>query len=231
MVDGRGLERQGGPPDDPADAHLGDAVVELVLGTVDADRRATMASHVLRCAACRREYDELAETVEALLPGVPATQPPLGFDERVLAGLVPERAPGGRRAPRWRWLGVAAAALVALLVPVGVWLTVRDDRGTGGSEAAGDVATLRLTDGEPVGTVSIGDVAGEPVMVVALVGAPPDVGYFCRTHLADGTVTDSESWPAGNGAWIVPLPDGAEVRSVDVMPTGTDVVWSSASFG
>jgi predicted anti-sigma-YlaC factor YlaD len=228
MADGRNVERAGGPPDDPG-AHLGDAVVELVLGTVDADRRAVLAAHLLQCPACRREYDELAETVEALLPAVPAAQPPLGFDERVLAALQPGRVSGGRRAPRWRWLAVAAAVLVALLVPLGIWAVVRDD-GVDGGDVAGEVATLRLTDGAPVGTVSIGDVAGEPVMVVALVAAPPDVGYFCRTHLADGTVTDSESWPSGNGAWIVPLPDGAEVTSVEVMPTGTDMVWSSASF-
>lgn len=229
MVDGRNLEPGSGSPGDRDDAHLGDDVVELVLGTVDTDRRAALAAHLLRCSSCRREYDELAETVEALLPAVPAAQPPLGFDERALAALLPGRVSGGRHAPRWRWLAAAAAVLlVAVVVPVAIWAASRDD-GTG-TDVAGEVATLRLADGEPVGTVSIADVAGEPVMVVALVGAPPDVGYFCRTHLADGTVTDSESWPAGNGAWIVPLPDGAEVTSVEVMPTGTDYVWSSATF-
>jgi hypothetical protein len=224
MGDGRDPERGSGPPDEAG--HLGDAVVELLLGTVDPDRRAVLAAHVLRCATCRRDYDELAETVEALLPGVPAVHPPLGFDERVLATL--RRPPTTAPSRRWGRLAAVAAALVALLVPFGVWLAVRDE---GGETSDGALATLRLADGDaPVGTVSIADVGGERVMVVALVGAPADVGYFCRTHLADGTVTDSESWPAGNGAWIVPLPAGSEVTAVDVLPAGTDHVWSSATF-
>jgi hypothetical protein len=228
MVDGRDHGPIGSPPPAAGDDHLGDDVVDLVLGTVDTERRAALATHVLRCAACRREYDELAETVEQLLPAVPAAQPPLGFDERVLTALAAGRPSGRRGAPRWRRLAVAAAALLAVVVPVGVWLAGRGDGGGVGTEGA--VATLRLDDGAPVGTVSIAHVDDEPVMVVALVGAPPDVGYFCRTHLADGTVTDSPTWPPGNGAWIVPLPPGAEVTAVEVIPAGSDHVWSSARF-
>ena len=101
--------------DEERDEHLGDDVVELVLGTSTAIGGRAMAAHVLRCAACRHEYDELAATVEDLLPAVPAVQPPLGFDERVLApdrgeplaGADSRRPPaldvgrrGGRRAGR-----------------------------------------------------------------------------------------------------------------------------------
>jgi hypothetical protein len=229
MVDGRDHGPAIGPSAD-GDAHLGDDVVELVLGTVDGARRTALAAHVLVCAACRREYDELLETVERLLPAVPATQPPLGFDERVLTALAPGRATVRSR-PAWHRVAVAAA-LLAVVVPVGAWLAGRDDGRDDGRDVRGDgaVATLRAADGAPVGTVSIATVADDPVMVVALVGAPPDVGYFCRTHLADGTVTDSPSWPPGNGAWIVPLPPGAEVTAVEVIPAGTDHVWSSARF-
>jgi len=230
MVDGRNLEHGSEPPELPGEEHLGEAVVDLVLGTVDGDRRAALAAHVLRCGACRREYDELAETVETLLPAVPAAQPPIGFDERVLARLTPGGSRADGRAPRWRWVVAGAAALlVAVLVPVAVWLASRDDGGTAAD--SGVVVTLRRTEGnEPVGTVSLTDVGGERVMVVALVGAPPDITYFCRTHLADGTVADSEAWPAGNGAWIVPLPDGSDVTSVDLVPVGTDHVWSTAEL-
>ena len=56
------------------------------------------------------------------------------------------------------------------------------------------------------------------------------MSYFCRTMLADGTAVTSESWPSGDGAWIVPLPAGAEVATVQIIPAGTDYVWSSASF-
>jgi anti-sigma factor RsiW len=216
--------------DDGRDEHLGDDVVELVLGTVDGDRRARMAAHVLRCAACRHEYDELAATVEDLLPAVPSAQPPLGFDERVLARMAATRSPAparpGRR--RWAWVAVAAAALVALLIPLGIWVASRDD----GASSTGDVATLRLSrDGTAVGSVTLSDIDGSPVMVVALVGAPNDVSYYCRINFADGTTADSESWPSGNGAWVVPLdPAGPTVASVDVLPDGTEKIWSAATF-
>jgi anti-sigma factor RsiW len=215
---------------DERDEHLGDDVVELVLGTADGDRRARMAAHVLRCAACRHEYDELAATIEDILPAVPGVQPPLGFDERVLARTAAGRPPAPARQSRrrWTWVAVAAAALIALLVPLGIWVASRD----GGARSTGDVAALRLTrDGTAVGSVSLSDIEGSPVMVVAIVGAPTDVSYYCRINFADGTTADSESWPAGNGAWVVPLvPGGPSVSSVDVLPDGTEKVWSAADF-
>ena len=55
MAEGRNLERGAGPP---GDAHLGDEIVDLVLGDVDAGRRAELVGHLLRCAACRSEYDD-----------------------------------------------------------------------------------------------------------------------------------------------------------------------------
>ena len=45
-------------------------------------------------------------------------------------------------------------------------------------------------------------------MVVAIVAAPDGVSYLCRTTFADGTTSESEAWPPGNGAWIVDLPAG-----------------------
>ncbi len=173
-----------------------------------------------------------------LLPAVPGVQPPMGFDERVLErfGTVADAAarrslgrrhPRGRRVPRWRWLAGAAALLLVAAGVVGLVATRGDD-----DASAGDVRTLEKIDGEAVGTVSIGEVGGEQVMVVAIVAAPDGVSYYCRTHLEDGSTVDSESWPAGNGAWLVPLPDAGEqaVRSVDVVVSGTDHVWSSATF-
>ncbi len=230
MVDGRNLDSGGGAADERDDEHLGDDIVELALGTVDGDRRARMAAHVLRCAACRREYDELAATVAALGPAVPGVQPPIGFDERVLARFATDHAPPSRRRrpQRWGWLA-AAAVFVALLVPAGIWLASRDDSD---QVAVGSVATLERTkDGTAVGTVSISDVEGTSVMVVALVGAPDDVSYYCRIQFADGRTIESGSWPAGNGAWVVPLDtDGAAVTSVAVLPEGTEKVWSAATF-
>jgi len=229
VVDGRNLEH-GGEPGRAPDAHLGDDIVELVLGTVDGDRRAAMAAHVLRCPTCRREYEELAATLAELLPAVPGAQPPLGFDEGVLDRISADRSAerGGEARRRWLWLAGAAAVLVALLIPLGVFLAARSH----GAGSAGEIATLhRARDGAAVGTVSVGEVGGDRVMVVAIVGAPADVTYYCRVTFADGSTVDSESWPSGNGAWIVPLSGPAsDVTSVAVMPNGTEKVWSEADF-
>jgi hypothetical protein len=113
-----------------------------------------------------------------------------------------------------------------LLVPLGVWLASRSEP----AQSTGVVATLlRTKDGAPVGTVSVSDVGGKAVMVVAFTDAPPDISYYCRIAFADGTTVDSDAWPAGNGAWIVPL-SSPEVTSVAVLPHGTEKVWSEAEL-
>ena len=106
---------------------------------------------------------------------------------------------------------------------------LRDDS----EQTAGDVAALQLTNGgDPVGTVSLSDVDGKRVMVVAIVTAPDGVSYLCRTTFADGTTSESEAWPPGSGAWIVDLPASttSAVETVELVVDGTDRVWSSASF-
>jgi len=215
-------------------------VVALVLGQVDARQRAEMAAHLLVCPACREEYDELAATVSALLPAVPPVQPPLGFDQQVVArlGLPAGTAQLGDppaqvspRRPRRRWLWVATAAAAALLAVGGVvaWRSSRDS----GPAPIGDVSELQLANGgAPVGTVTVAEVNGTTMMVVALVDAPDGVVYQCRTTFADGTSVLSDAWPSGSGAWLVPLPEGshADVSQVDLVVDGTDDVWSSATF-
>ena len=170
--------------------------------------------------------------VAELLPAVPAAQPPLGFDERVLArlaadaqgrGASPETGSSSRR----RWVVVAAAILVAVLIPAGLWLASGSDEGRVRRRRRDDAPPDARS--RPVGTVSVTDVAGEPAIVVAILDAPEGVSYFCRARLGDGTVVDSEAWPAGVGAWVVPLPS-ADVDAVDVLPVGTDIIWAAASF-
>jgi hypothetical protein len=174
----------------------------------------------------------VAASVEDLLPAVPAVQPPIRFDERVLRRLgVAGSVRGGGSRRRWAWLtGTAAALVLAVAIPLVWWMA--SDSDDGGS--AGFLATLELTDGGgPVGTVSVSEVGGKALMVVALVGAPEDVSYRCRTTFTDGRSVESETWSAGNGAWIVPLPvtTSSEIAKVEVVASGSDDAWSTAAFG
>ena len=81
-----------------------------------------MRRHLASCASCNAEFEQLQQTVRAVkdLPVVPA---PEGFHARVMAdiesdaGTVIEKRPAHiRRAPRWRMLWPAAAALLVAVV-------------------------------------------------------------------------------------------------------------------
>jgi anti-sigma factor RsiW len=199
-------------------------VVELALGHVAAEQRGAVAAHLARCAACRLEYEDVSAVVGDLLAGVPEVQPPLGFEARVLRTLAAPQPPVHHR--RWqRWVAGAAAAVIVVVLAAVVWAGVRHEGGRGG------VQVLERADGARVGTVSLREVDGRPVMVVAIVRAPEGVSYRCRTTLSDGTVVDTYPWPPGNGAWVVDLPDtAAHVTTVDLLVDTTETVWSSARF-
>lgn len=220
----------GDAPVDGVGAHVD--VVALALGDVDGLHPPAMARHLLRCATCRREYDETVATIGALLPAVPAVQPPLGFDQRVLERLAvapPRERHRPARAGRTRaWLVAAAALLVLASGAVGWWVVA-----SRGPDRAGIVSPLELSGGGGrVGTVSVAEVDGEAVMVVAILAASDGVSYRCRTTLADGTTIESRAWPPGNGAWIVPVPgaSASAIAHVELLVDGTDHVWSTASF-
>lgn len=212
------------------DEHLDGELVDLALGLVDGPDRARMAMHLVGCAACREEYDDIVGTLREVLALAPEVEPPIGFDGRVLARLLPP-ADGlasrrARRRRRW-WVAAAAVAIPALLL-VGAVLA-----GSGPEpDGSGAVAELAGRDGDPVGTVSISDLAGRVTMVVAIVDAPADARYLCRTTLQDGTVVESGPWAprGGQGAWVVHLPDSAfgDVAEVELVVASTDRVWSSA---
>ena len=205
-----------------ADEEHVDAVA-LALGQFDGQERAAAAEHVLACGECRHEFDEVNSIVGELLPAVPAVQPKLGFDVEVLQRLGIGAAPQ-RRHRRWWVLGVAAAAVVVVGLAIGGWWLAR----SGGEPA--DAAPLQLADGASVGTVAVRTSAVSRVMVVAIVDAPADVSYTCRITLADGSVVESPAWDPGAGAWLVPLPGNAQVADVDLIVSGTDNVWSTATF-
>ncbi|MGD9996295.1 MAG: hypothetical protein AB7L17_17460 [Ilumatobacteraceae bacterium] len=222
MDDRRPDDEAGGAVDGAAGGHAD--VLALVLGHLDARGRARAVEHVLACRHCRLEHDELTAAVSSVLAAVPEVQPPLGFDQRVVARM--RRDGRGRR--RWQRIALGAAAAVILVAVAAVWRAT-DDSGNG---VAAGVAPLEVVgDHRQVGTVSLGQVDGETVMVVALVRAPEGRSYRCRTVFADGTSTESDPWPASYAAWIVPLPEGShDIRTVELVSDDTDAVWSVADF-
>jgi hypothetical protein len=128
----------------PTCADVQDVAAEFALDILPGAERSAVAAHLLRCPTCRQEVESLAEVGDRLLELVPGTEPPLGFDRRVLArvrDLDPAADPtwpagnrgGGRlravarRRPRFLVTMVAAAAVVALVFGGMGWLAGRSN--------------------------------------------------------------------------------------------------------
>lgn len=95
-------------------AQVRDLAPELALGVLGGADRAEVLLHIDRCPACRAHVNELSETVDALALLAPETEPPAGFEKRLLHAMGLERHRGWRGIVLSRW--AAAAAVAALLV-------------------------------------------------------------------------------------------------------------------
>ena len=126
---------------------------ELALGTIDGAERAAVLSHLAGCGKCRELADQLAGVADGLLLLAPPTEPPPGFENRVLGRLAEssatERGVGAARPahatrrPRRALVGIAAVALVAALAGGGLALL-----GGGPDRGGGDIQTALAEDDE-----------------------------------------------------------------------------------
>ena len=118
-------------------AGLAEVAAELALGVLPGRERAQAVAHLDQCEACREDVRQLMATSEGLLTLLPASEPPAGFETRVLdrlglpaaAGKGDARvlrsrhvrtrrasgARGARSAPSTRRLIAAAAVAIAVL--------------------------------------------------------------------------------------------------------------------
>jgi hypothetical protein len=182
-------------------AHLSDdQAVELALGLVAGPERADALTHLSGCVACRAAVDELARAVDALLVLTPASEPPAGFEDRVLSGM---RDVPARREPRKGRRRLRVAVLAAgLAVAVGAGVA-----GTAVLTAAGPVvehAAMTTPDGVDVGTVFVHD--GEPSWV--LLSLPGwegwDMsGYRVSLEYSDGEMRSLPLAGGNSGTWAV----------------------------
>ena len=206
-------------------------LVELALGEVAEPRRSELLSHLSGCLRCRAAYSEVVGAVDALVPVAPESQPPAGFDLRVLAAMGID-APDASRVQRLRYLSrgrsLLAAAAVVLVVAAGLWgaSTLRDDTAV---PTASGTAVLAKSDGEQVGTAAVAWMNENRVLVMSVNNAPVGVGYRCRVWLANGDSQVLGRWEASSpqgGTWVVPAPQG-ELSTIQLV-TGSGDVWSAA---
>jgi len=190
-------------------------VVEYALDILEPDQRSRLAAHLLRCPACRAETDAFSGVATRLIELVPGTEPPLGFDRRVLA-QVRNTTPAARsrrflrqQARRPRFLAGAATLVAAVLVvvfgPIG-WFTGHTPHSTT-QRLLADAAFHQ-------GGRSVGEVyaySDDPVwLTMSVQGVSGGPRVTCELVAADGTLTRLGSFDLvdGSGAWGAPDPVG-----------------------
>jgi hypothetical protein len=185
---------------------VGELIPELAMGVASGEARARGLAHLAGCAACRRELEDVAATVDELLLLVPEAEPPAGFDSRVLAAL-DRGAPRGRR--RMRLLAAAAMLVGALVASLAWGRTTADDRTLADQYrqvlSTADGSYLRAADLK-VGRANAGNVfayQGQPSWVFVTVEGARSATYDVRlVTTAGGTVwIGSCTVHDGIGSW------------------------------
>ncbi len=214
-------------------AQVREEAAEFALDILEPAERSVLAAHLLRCPACREEVDAMCGVATRLIELVPGTEPPLGFDRRVLArvqDLAPSsrsvwpfrrgegRGGGSRSGRRSRLIAAAAAVAAAAALIFGSvgWLMGRSDHHPTsklilaaefeqGGRDVGEVYAYRGT--PPWLNMTVHDVRGDQKVTCELLGKDGS-----RTPLGSfDLVGGSGSWGAPDrwgltgisGAWLV----------------------------
>jgi hypothetical protein len=206
-----------------------DAAAEYALDILDADERSAIAAHLLRCRECRAEVDDLSGVSSRLLELVPGTEPPLGFDQRVLARVRRDRRAGRRwvsRRPRLT-AGLAAAVAAGVLVFGSLgWF----ERGGSSHPARAVLAADFIQGGRDVGEVYATERPNWVGMTVR--GAKGAEKVTCQLVGRDGSITTLGSFDLvdGSGSWGAPDPTGFAGAAGARLLDNTGKVIATATF-
>ena len=188
---------------DPGCAVTRESAAEAALGILRGDELTHMTTHLETCAGCREEVAGMLPMASRLLDLIPGTEPPLGFDRRVLsqmgqAGLPPAR-PAWRRHPA---LAAAAAAAAAVLIAVSAWVS---SSGSGSPRPAqAQLVAEFYSHGHDVGRI---ETYGKPLwLAVSVRGVATSGAVTCEILHRDGSITTVGSFDlvGGSGSWSTP---------------------------
>lgn len=182
-----------------------ESLAELALGTLRGEELHRATAHVEHCRECRHEVTAMLPVASQLLELIPGTEPPLGFDHRVLAQV-------GQPGRSTRWIGprrvaaMAAAAAAAVIFGVSGWLV--GSGSSGHHEVRALLAADFMQQGHDVGNI---EVYGKPLwLTVTVHGIGTSTPVTCELVRKDGTVTTMGSFGlvGGSGTWGTPDPSG-----------------------
>jgi predicted anti-sigma-YlaC factor YlaD len=206
-----------------------EAAAEFALDILNSEERSVVAAHLIRCPECRAEVDALTAVGARLLELVPGTEPPLGFDRRVLAQVRPDRNPGRRllrRRPRlMAGLAAVAAAVVLVVASLG-WFQ-------GGTSPHTPRAVLSADFVQ--GSRDVGEVyayANPAWWSMTVHGATGTNKVTCELVGPKGTVTTIGSFDLvdGSGSWGAPDRTGLAGVTGAQLVDGTGHVIAVATF-
>ncbi|MFG2191485.1 anti-sigma factor family protein [Streptomyces sp. NPDC048639] len=220
---------------------------ELALGILPAQERGAAIAHLDRCPGCREHIEQLTLAADGLLGLLPGSEPPVGFEKRVLGRL---EVPGKRQRlqrRRHRLRLAAASAAIAAAFGFGGWAIGAATAGSPAPTASAPATQHGLlqadltSDGQRVGEIFAHP--GSPgwvYMSVALDGygtsgygqSPPTGKVTCQLVREDGTTTDVGTYTLkdGHGYWGGPAPVDADTVSGVRLVAEDGAVLATAHF-
>lgn len=216
---------------EPSCMHVRELAAEMALGVLPGEERAVVLLHLTECPHCRRQVQELTVISDGLLGLVPGIEPPVGFEDRVLARLGKAERTGRwrqrerqdrtsrserhRLRPRTpRWLPIAvAAAVAAAAFGIGGWAigqAAGQPHPASNVEADGTLHTANLVSADAQRMVGQAfSYSGAPAwvyMVVDVDSGPSQV--ICELEVRGGGVVSIGTFKLdhGYGHWGAPDP-------------------------
>lgn len=174
-----------------------DLAGEMGLGVLTGVERAAVVTHLQGCESCRALVDDMAELADSLLLLGPQTEPPAGFETRLLHRRDGATLPTGRRVRRRLALVLASGIVVAGGAGLGVGVALAGSSGLPASvQAAGGrqltVAILNAR-GARVGQAFL--YSGRPSWIFMSVDPEHLPSWInCELRTADGKVVEVGSF-------------------------------------
>jgi hypothetical protein len=181
----------------PTCAEVRDQAAEFALDILPAEERSAMAAHLLRCPECRAEVDAMTAVGSRLLNLVPGTEPPLGFDRRVLAHVRPAGRFGPRLLVHRSRLAAAVAAAAAAVVLLGASLGWFQGGSSSPQSPKAVLAAAFMQQGRNVGEVYA--YANPTWLSMTVHGVTGVRKVTCELISKDGKVTTVGSFDLANG--------------------------------
>ena len=222
------MNRSACPPDC---SQVRDDLSEFALGTLAGRDRSRVLEHVTTCSACRAELDALSLAADALLNLAPTSEPPIGFEVRLMQRL---RTEAPRRATRHRGRDVmlVAAALALVIACFSIARVVWHHPSTSAVGVNAVPRSVELTShGRVVGHVWLSP--GTPPWIYMTLDREHWSGKaWCEVTLADGRVLALGTFSLNNGygAWAAPINGARSAVASARVTDANDVVLASANL-